>query len=298
MVSFSRFAASVIALTGLASATFSVDTNVGCDINSDQFSTGFNSNFLNSFWDTYDEDFFFSGYKNNFMLGSKTGISGSPSYQGGKLSCFGINLLFQTSFSTEFTAYYYAYESGFHDISIDVEVDVTAAIYVGKGGFDCCNQNSNSGGKKTDCIFGSWWKWKRSSGSTSSVYLEKGLYYPFRIVCANKKNRGISAPTIKCPSGKFANTNNCFHYIPHPNNNKCKSRSITFSSTTSTKPSSTSTKPSITPVTSQITSTLPVTSTYTTCGVNQACIISPEHLSPGYNCKLFKHSGILSKRFI
>ncbi|GME96873.1 unnamed protein product [[Candida] boidinii] len=289
MVSFSRFAASVLTLTSLATATNSISTNVGCEIGSGQLYPGYNCNiYSHKSSDKLGEDFFYSGYKNNAVIGSKTGQTGSPYYQGGQKNCFGVNLKYQTSFCSEFTAYYYADESGFHDISIDVEANVQAAIYVGNGGFDCCNDKSNNSGKKTDCVYGSWWKWKRGTSSTSSVYLEKGLYYPFRVVCSNSGNKKISAPSIKCPSGKFANTNSCFHYRPYPNNNKCKSRTI--SCTTST-----STKSSITPVTSTKTSTLPVTSTYTTCGVNQACIISSQNLTPGYNCKLYKQSSSISK---
>ncbi|OWB61609.1 hypothetical protein B5S29_g2506 [[Candida] boidinii] len=289
MVSFSRFAASLLTLTSLATATNSISTNVGCEIGSGQLYPGYNCNiYSHKSSDKLGEDFFYSGYKNNAIIGSKSGQTGSPYYKGGQKNCFGVNLKYQTRFCSEFTAYYYADESGFHDISIDVEADVQAAIYVGNGGFDCCNDKSNNSGKKTDCVYGSWWKWKRGSSSTSSVYLEKGLYYPFRVVCSNNGNKKISAPSIKCPSGKFANTNSCFHYRPYPNNNKCKSRTI--SCTTST-----STRSSITPVTSTKTSTLPVTSTYTTCGVNQACIISSQNLTPGYNCKLYKQSSSISK---
>ncbi|OWB59019.1 hypothetical protein B5S28_g5140 [[Candida] boidinii] len=182
MVSFSRFAASLLTLTSLATATNSISTNVGCEIGSGQLYPGYNCNiYSHKSSDKLGEDFFYSGYKNNAIIGSKSGQTGSPYYKGGQKNCFGVNLKYQTRFCSEFTAYYYADESGFHDISIDVEADVQAAIYVGNGGFDCCNDKSNNSGKKTDCVYGSWWKWKRGSSSTSSVYLEKGLYYPFRV---------------------------------------------------------------------------------------------------------------------
>ncbi|OUM55256.1 hypothetical protein BVG19_g4760 [[Candida] boidinii] len=285
MVSFSGFATSVLTLTSLATATNLITTNIGCDITGSQLYPGYNCNiYSHKSSDKLGEDFFYSGYKNNALIGSITGKTGSPFYQGGQRNCFGVNLNYQTSFSSEFTAYYYADESGFHDISIDVDVDVESAIYVGQGGFDCCNVAYKTPSKKVGCVFGSWWKWKRGSGSSSSVYLEKGLYYPFRVVCSNKSNKRIPAPIIKCPSGKFANTNSCFYYRPYPNNYYCKTRTITC-------PASTTKKTSITPVTSTKTSVLPVTSTYTTCGVNQACIIQPQYLTPGYNCKLYKHSS-------
>ncbi|OWB70031.1 hypothetical protein B5S30_g5477 [[Candida] boidinii] len=152
MVSFSGFATSVLTLTSLATATNLITTNIGCDITGSQLYPGYNCNiYSHKSSDKLGEDFFYSGYKNNALIGSITGKTGSPFYQGGQRNCFGVNLNYQTSFSSEFTAYYYADESGFHDISIDVDVDVEAAIYVGQGGFDCCNVAYKTPSKKVGC---------------------------------------------------------------------------------------------------------------------------------------------------
>lgn len=107
------------------------------------------------------------------------------------------------NFGLEYTAYIYAEMSGYHAIHVH-DTDDNLAVIVGAGNaFDCCTGAISSGA--TPLYIANLNTSPKASEKIGYVYLEKGLYYPIRVVYGNLMANAQIHVDVLDPNGDATN---------------------------------------------------------------------------------------------
>lgn len=205
----------VSAAFALADGTTAVASGTGCVIAPQATSTmnnGFRVRLYNyPFWDwiPFDDDSWMANsYTGEGFYSTVTGVT-MPNFDfnldiwdwGTKL--YGVQIEYN-HFLAEYTGYFLAQEDGMHTLSIS-DVDDGAMVWFGSEmAFNCCGpQLGIPDNSHTDYTFRATNRWGLDSTQVDKglVFLEKGVYYPLRIVYANVGENAKFAITITTPSG-------------------------------------------------------------------------------------------------
>ena len=131
--------------------------------------------------------FFQSSFSEYGLYGSTTGVTlPVVSYDGGApnamTSIFGISVT-GNHFALELDGYFYAETSGIYTLKL-TDVDDYVAVWFGSG-LDCCDTSSSDNSIAPDFATGRSLNSNANGGTTYSVYLSAGSYYPIKIRFAN-----------------------------------------------------------------------------------------------------------------
>ena len=131
--------------------------------------------------------FFQSSFSEYGLYGSTTGVTlPVVSYDGGApnamTSIFGISVT-GNHFALELDGYFYAETSGIYTLKL-TDVDDYVAVWFGSG-LDCCDTSTSDNSIAPDFATGRSLNSNANGGTTYSVYLSAGSYYPIKIRFAN-----------------------------------------------------------------------------------------------------------------
>ncbi|OWB85990.1 hypothetical protein B5S33_g4668 [[Candida] boidinii] len=126
-------------------------------------------------------------------------------------------------FLAEFTMYFTTDLTGYHQFIFE-SIDDGAMVFLGNGAFGCCDNTEILGGQADAEIL---WAYKYNATSepdtqSTAVYLQKGIYYPLRIVYINISEYGLMEFQIINPLGRNIELENHLFVLPgNVNRNLC-----------------------------------------------------------------------------
>lgn len=178
----------------------------GCEIDDSYSETGAVVRFFDysllDLLDYLDINFLSGGYLSNNQLKVITQVQ-DISWDSGLLGTtlpYGVTGVPSTHFVMEITGYYHTSQTGFYNIKLDAVG--STALFMGSGfAFDCCAQLSDF--TANDAIV--------TNGLTiitlpTEIYMEAGLYYPFKIVYVRYGLPGAMDVKIALPDGSVDST--------------------------------------------------------------------------------------------
>ena len=198
----------------LAAATVVDLANIpGCLPKGTTKTSGFTANFypytMGDSTTMSDLDYVLSGYKNNEIIASASGILDisfdwvNKTYPLSMVphtyNLYGVPITI-TNFTVELTGYYYAATEGDYTFKL-TQIDDSAAVFLGDGSaFDCCKTNPSV--DPSDFMIYTYKIWGGSKrDKEATVNLAADTYYPIRIVYTNAEQRAILSATVTPPNG-------------------------------------------------------------------------------------------------
>lgn len=221
-------------------ATNAALTPSGCEIDDNFSEAGAVVRFYEyPFYDIVDNkdiNFLSGGYLSNNLLtiaSQVTDITWSAGLLGNTLP-YGVNGIPPDHFVMEITGYYRTSQTGFHNINLDALG--STALFMGSGSaYDCCGQLNDFTASNPILTNG-----LNAIDLPKEVYMESGLYYPFKMVYIKYGIPGSLSLKITFPDGAVdATVGNNLHVYSVGDTSHCRVVSKSLEATTYLKTSST-----------------------------------------------------------
>ncbi|MDN5583850.1 MAG: PA14 domain-containing protein, partial [Lactobacillus sp.] len=161
-------------------------------------------------------------------------------------------------FLFEYTSYFTPTQSGLYKFQL-INVDDGAAIFLGNGAFNCCAPSASGNlPNSVNSLLTVGYLNGPQSGSTGYVYLQGGLYFPFRLVYVNIDTKAWFNFSIVQPDGTTINNFSNIVFVPNFAG-ACSATTVTQTTIfTTTIPTATKTTVITSTVTQQNGATYPV----------------------------------------
>ena len=233
----------LIPLLQLCTVALEVSSYFGCAVPTQFLSNGFDVRlFSYPFSGTLfrTESFYYSAYTSTGMLGSIQVYDTTPylritSITQETVEQWGLRFI-NYPFLAEFTMYFTTDLTGYHQF-IFSNIDDGAMVFMGNGAFACCDNTDLSGDQANAEIL---WAYKFDGQSkpdtqSTAVYLQKGIYYPLRIVYINISQYALMEFQIINPLERTMDLENHLFVLPdNLNINLCSTTTGQLQTTTIT----------------------------------------------------------------